>query len=306
MKLLRAIVAAVLFAASFHAVAAAAQGYEVQEADLDKWITKNNAYVKLLNESLRARDSWDRYLSWVNLERGPTGKERIIYGLYSVGASSAKESIAAARKAADSAPSAPALDAAAKELAATFEIVFPIMNEANDYYDRKDYMSDNASGAKRLHGQLVPAARAFMAARDKMENLQEELKDKLDGLELARIEKTEGKQYRWHMKRTMTLAKKAVDLMPKDPRHPGDMKDFDSAIMRLADAAREFDAYVRNSGKSGAFDHYPRDIVGRLREIKEKIAKRQADPTFYSMDYNGVVSSYNMMIDMARMPAFGR
>jgi len=306
MKLLRAIVAAVLFAASFHAVAAAAQGYEVQEADLDKWITKNNAYVKLLNESLRARDSWDRYLSWVNLERGPTGKERIIYGLYSVGASSAKESIAAARKAADSAPSAPALDAAAKELAATFETVFPIMNEANDYYDRKDYMSDNASGAKRLHGQLVPAARAFMAARDKMENLQEELKDKLDGLELARIEKTEGKQYRWHMKRTMTLAKKAVDLMPKDPRHPGDMKDFDSAIMRLADAAREFDAYVRNSGKSGAFDHYPRDIVGRLREIKEKIAKRQADPTFYSMDYNGVVSSYNMMIDMARMPAFGR
>jgi len=306
MKLLRAIVAAVLFAASFHAVAAAAQGYEVQEADLDKWITKNNAYVKLLNESLRARDSWDRYLSWVNLERGPTGKERIIYGLYSVGASSAKESIAAARKAADSAPSAPALDAAAKELAATFETVFPIMNEANDYYDRKDYMSDNASGAKRLHGQLVPAARAFMAARDKMENLQEELKDKLDGLELARIEKTEGKQYRWHMKRTMTLAKKAVDLMPKDPRHPGDMKDFDSAIMRLADAAREFDAYVRNSGKSGAFDHYPRDIVGRLREIKEKIAKRQADPAFYSMDYNGVVSSYNMMIDIARMPAFGR
>jgi hypothetical protein len=305
MKLLRAIVAAVLFAASFHAVAAAAQGYEVQEADLDKWIAKNNAYVKLLNESLRARDSWNRYLSWVNLERGPTGKERIIYGLYSVGASSAKESIAAARKAADSAPSAPALDAAAKELATTFETVFPIMNEANDYYDRKDYMSDNASGAKRLHGQLVPAARAFMAARDKMENLQEELKDKLDTLELARIEKTEGKQYRWHMKHTMTLAKKAVDLMPKDPRHPGDMKDFDIAIMRLADAAREFDAYVRDSGKSGAFDHYPRDIVGRLREIKEKVAKRQA-ATFYSMDYNGVVSSYNMMIDMARMPAFGR
>ena len=306
MKLLRTIVAAALFAAIFHSVAAAAQGYEVQEADLDKWITKNNAYVKLLNESLRASDSWNRYLSWVNLERGPTGKERIIYGLYSVGASSAKESIAAARKAADSAPSAPALDAAAKELAATFETVFPIMNEANDYYDRKDYMSDNASGAKRLHGQLVPAAHAFMAARDKMERLQDELNDKLDEVDLARIEKTEGKQYRWHMKRTMTLAKKAVDLMPKDPRHPGDMKDFDIAIMRLADAAREFDAYVRDSGKSGAFDHYPRDIVGRLREIKEKVAKRQADPTFYSMDYNGVVSSYNMMIDMARMPAFGR
>ncbi len=306
MKLLRSIVAAALFAASLHTVAAHAQGYEVQEADLDRWIAKNNAYVKLLNESLRARDSWNRYLSWVNLERGPTGKERIIYGLYSVGASSAREAIAAARKAADTPPAAPALDAAAKELASAFETVFPIMNEANDYYDRKDYMSDNAAGAKRLHGQLVPAARAFMAARDKMDNLQEELKDKLDTLELARIEKAEGKQYRWHMKRTMMLAKKAVDLMPQDPRRPGDMKEFDLAISKLADAAREFDAYVRDSGKSGPVDHYPRDIVGRLREVKDKLAKGRADPNFYSMDYNGVVNSYNMMINMARMPMFGR
>jgi hypothetical protein len=283
-----------------------AQTYEVSEADLDKWIAKNNAYVKLLNESLRARDSWNRYLSWVNVQRGPTGKERIIYGLYSVSASSAKEAIANARKAADTPPAAPALDAAAKELASKFETVFPIMNEANDYYDRKDYMSDHAAGAKRLHGKLVPAARAFTAARDKMERLQDELKDKLDTLELARIEKAEGKQYRWHMKRTMTLAKKAVDLMPTDPRHPGDMKDFDLAISKLGDAAREFDAYVRDSGKSGSFDHYPRDIVGRLREVKEKLAHRRADPTFYSMDYNGVINSYNMMIRMAQMPMFGR
>lgn len=304
MKLSDLIAAA--FIAILHVSAACAQGYEVSEADLDKWIAKNNAYVKLLNESLRARESWNRYLSWVNVQRGPTGKERIIYGLYSVSASSAREAIANARKAAGTPPAAPALDAAAKELASAFEAVFPIMNEANDYYDRKDYMSDHAAGAKRLHGQLVPAARAFMAARDKMESLQDELKDKLDGLELARIEKAEGKQYRWHMKRTMTLAKKAVDLMPSDPRHPGDMKDFDLAISKLGDAAREFDAYVRESGKSGPVDHYPRDIVGRLREVKEKLAKGRADPTFYSMDYNGVISSYNMMIRMARMPMFGR
>lgn len=293
-------------AATLHISPAFAQSYQVQEADLDKWIAKNNAYVKLLNESLRASDSWSRYLSWVNVERGPTGKERIIYGLYSVSASSARESIAAARKAADTEPAAPALDAAAKELATAFETVFPIMNEAHDYYDRKDYMSDGASGAKRLHGQIVPAARSFIAARDKLEQRQEELKDQLDTLELARIEKTDGKQYRWHMKRTMILAKKAVDLMPKNPRQPGDMKDFDAAISKLADAAREFDAYVRDTGKSGSFDSYPRDIVGRLREIKDKVAKRQADPTFYSMDYNGVISSYNMMLNMARMPMMPR
>jgi len=300
-----ALIAAAL-AAALHISAAFAQPVEVQEADLDKWIAKNNAYVKLLNETLRASDSWNRYLSWVNVERGPTGKERIIYGLYSVSASSAREAIAGARKAADSEPASPALDAAANELAAAFETVFPIMNEAHDYYDRKDYMSDNAAGAKRLHGQLVPAGRAFIAARAKMDKLQEEVKDRLDTLELARIEKKDGKQYRWHMKRTMILARKAVDLMPQNPRQPGDMKEFDTAIAKLADAAREFDTYVRDSGKSNSFDSYPREIVGRLRELKDKVAKGRADPTFYSMDYNGVVSSYNMMIQMARMPMFGR
>jgi hypothetical protein len=108
------------------------------------------------------------------------------------------------------------------------------------------------------------------------------------------------------MKRTMILVRKAVDLIPTDPRHPGDMKDFDLAISKLGDAAREFDAYVRDSGKSGPVDHYPRDIVGRLREVKEKLAKGRADPNFYSMDYNGVINSYNMMIRMAQMPTFGR
>ena len=43
--------------AVFHISAAFAQPVAVQEADLDKWIAKNNAYVKLLNETLRASDS---------------------------------------------------------------------------------------------------------------------------------------------------------------------------------------------------------------------------------------------------------
>ncbi|MES1148517.1 MAG: DUF3829 domain-containing protein, partial [Bradyrhizobium guangdongense] len=178
-----------LAGALFQVSTAAAQGYDVQESDLDQWVSKNNAYVRLLNESLRGIDSWNRYASWVDLKQGPTGKERIIYGLYSISAARAREAIAAARKAADSPPPAPALDAAAKTLAITFENVIPIMNEANDYYERKDYLADNMAGGRRLHAALDPAGRAFIVARQRFEALQEELKEKLDGIELARIEK---------------------------------------------------------------------------------------------------------------------
>ncbi|MCA0420866.1 MAG: YiiG family protein, partial [Proteobacteria bacterium] len=53
--------------------------------DLQAAITKSNAYTGLMNRTLRAIQSWERYGSWVDMKKGPTGKERYItYGLYSL------------------------------------------------------------------------------------------------------------------------------------------------------------------------------------------------------------------------------
>ncbi len=55
------------------------------EAELQAAITKSNAYTALMNRTLRAIQSWERYASWVDMKKGPTGKERYIsYGLYSL------------------------------------------------------------------------------------------------------------------------------------------------------------------------------------------------------------------------------
>lgn len=272
---------------------------EIPEADTPKYIAKSNAMVGLLNASIRASDSWRRYLSWVDVKRGPTGKERIIYGLYSVSTSSAKDSVAKARDGAAALPAIPALDEAMIQLAMAFEAIVPILNEAEAYYDRKDYMTDKMAGGKALHAKLVPAAAAFLAARQRAEAMQEQFKDVIDRQELARLERTEGKSVRWHTRRVMITAKKAVDLMPTDPRKPGDMKEFDAALAAFGDATREFDTAVRESGKSNSIESHPRDILGSLREIRDKIAKRRADPRFYSMDYNMVINRYNMMISMS-------
>lgn len=272
---------------------------EIPEGATDKFIGKSNAVVGLLNTSIRGSDSWQRYLSWVDVKRGPTGRERIIYGLYSVSASSARDSIAKARQAADAEPAIPALDAATRELAASFETLVPILNEAEAYYERKDYMDDKMAGGKELHAKIVPAAVAFLTARARTETLQEQLKSLIDTQELARLEKTEGRSVKWHTRRVMIASKKAVDLMPRDPRRPGDLKPFDAAIAELASATREFDTAVRESGKSGTVDSQPRDILGSLREIREKVGKGRADPRFYSMDFNMVINRYNMMISMS-------
>ena len=74
-------------------VAVSAQGVPAQgaasapagEAELQAAITKSNAYTALMNRTLRAIQSWERYASWVDMKKGPTGKERYIsYGLYSL------------------------------------------------------------------------------------------------------------------------------------------------------------------------------------------------------------------------------
>jgi hypothetical protein len=278
---------------------AATIGLQELPADqINAYIAKSNAMVDLLNASLRGQESLERYASWVDVKRGPTGKERIIYGLYSIG-SSARDAIVKARTAADGSPAIPPLDAAAKDLAGAFETLIPILNDASDYYDRKDYLSDTMAGGKALHAKLMPAANAFVAARARMDALQDQFKALIDRTELDRIEKTEGRSARWHARRAMIYAKLAVDRMPQDPRRPGDLKAFDDAIAAFADVTRDFDSFVRDSGKSGAIDSYPRDILGALRELRQKVGAGRADPTFYSMDYNAVITRYNTMITMA-------
>jgi hypothetical protein len=271
---------------------------DIPDAEFGRWIAKSNAYVGLLNETLSGVNSWNRYLSWVDLKKGPTGRERIIYGLYSVSASIADRSIAAARKAADTDPPIPALDLAAKEVATSFEALIPILNEAEAYYERKDYVADKMAGGKALHERLVRAAAPFLAARGRLGALEETLKDSLDQQELAHIERTNGKELRWHTRNTMILAKKAIDAMPRDLHKPN-IAAFDAAITAYAEGVRNFDIFVQSSGKTGVFDSQPRHLLGSLRELREKLDDRRLNPTFYSMDFNNIVNAYNLMVNMA-------
>ena len=158
-------------------------------------------------------------------------------------------------------------------MAAAFEALFPILNEADAYYERKDYMYDKMAGGRELHAKLVPAALAYLAAREKTEGLQEQFKEMIDRHQLARIEKTEGKSVRWHARYTSMMAKKAVDLLPRDPRKPGDLKAFDAALASFGEAVKEFDTAARTSGKSSSMEllaaRHPRQAARDARRDRQ-------------------------------------
>ena len=135
-----------------------------QDPELQAAIAKSNAYTSLSNRTIRAIESWDRYKSWVDMKKGPTGKERYIsYGLYSL--YDVKDEIAKAEAAAGQPPAQPELDAAVKRYIAAYQELAPLITRAERYYDRKDYRDDNLAEGQKLHVQMVPATAASNALR---------------------------------------------------------------------------------------------------------------------------------------------
>jgi len=270
---------------------------EIPDAKVGAYIAKSNALVELLNESIPAVESWQLYRSWVNLETGPVENDDNIAGLRPVGF--AGDAIEKARQSATAQPAIPPLDAATKELAETLDRLVPIMNEAAAYYRRKDYLTDHMKGGKELHAKLVPAAKAFLAARANASQVLNQVKSSLDRRQLASIEKAEGKSLRWHKTNTMMLAKKAIDQTPRDPHNPGDLKAFDQTLGEFGDAVRAYDSAVQKAGQPNAVSDRPSRILGSLREIRAMLDKDRVDEDDYDRQINAIVHMYNTVIDLS-------
>src|SRR6185295_13020337 len=106
-------------------------------------------------------DSRKRYFSWVS-KNGPTGKERIIYGTYTI--YDTADCRQAVEKASALEPRDAALEAAASSYADAVSKLEPLLKEADDYYTQEDYKDDKMAKGKALHPRLVAAWDAFATA----------------------------------------------------------------------------------------------------------------------------------------------
>ncbi|MGQ4272581.1 YiiG family protein [Terrihabitans sp. B22-R8] len=263
-------------------------------------IVKLNAYVGLLNRTLRAEDSLQRYEEWVDMKKGPTGREKIIYGLYSV--YDVRSEIAEARKVVPLEPAMPDLDAAVEPYITAYEALAPILNKAEAYYERQDYKSDKMAEGKALHQQIASAASEFRKARENIDVLFAAEKAKSDDAELAAIEKHEGRKARWHLTNVMIKARQLSDLLPSEKKPVVDMKIFDEALDTYAVAVRGMDEFSQENPNSFfVFEGRPRSWLGKMREFRDKLAKTKGDARRGSAgrDLTWIVNDYNMMISTA-------
>jgi hypothetical protein len=300
---LAASVVAIALAGGVHSAACAddapAAASDSEAASLHASLEKFNAYVGFLNRTLRASESLDRYKSWVNMKTGPTGRERIIYGLYSVYDTTreAAEATAALTKQ----PLLPELDAAMRDYIAANATLGPILNEANAYYERADYKTDKMAGGKELHAKIVAAAEPFLAARARADALFTVEKAKLDERQLNAIEKREGRKANWHVANIMMRARRLMDLLPSNAKPVIDIGPFDAAMADYGAAVKDMDGYsAAHPNSFSVFESQPRDLLSKLRDFQEKIDRAKGDARRGGGDLTWIVNDYNMMVTTAQ------
>lgn len=175
---------------------------------------KLNAYVGCINRlSERAYDSRKRYFSWA-AKSGPTGKERIIYGTYTIyDTSDCKKNVETANALE---PHDADIEAAASAYAEAVGRLEPLLKEADDYYSQENYKDDRMAKGKALHPRLVAAWDAFASADQKLRSGIEAINDKRSLVRLPEIERSEGRKARYHVEALMIQAKRVVRTQETD------------------------------------------------------------------------------------------
>jgi hypothetical protein len=292
------------FAALSLTGAAAAQGTSANE--------KLNAYVECINRlSERSYQSRERYFSWAS-KNGPTGKERIIYGTYTI------YDTLGCRKGVEKAnalePHDADLEAAASAYADAVSKLEPLLKEADDYYEQENYKDDKMAKGKALHPRLVAAWDAFAAADQKLRSGVEAMNDKRAAERLAEIEQKEGRKARYHVEALMIQAKRVLRAENADKPDIAAITQAVSDYESIVAAAEQFSGSATDGPKIGSmFISNAKSLLVTakqlMRRVRDKVPYSDGDkmmlnsgaggwmvegsPPRLLRDYNQLIDAYN-------------
>jgi len=272
---------------------------------------KLNAYVECINRlSERSYDSRERYFSWA-AKSGPTGKERIIYGTYTIyDTSDCRKKV---EKANTLEPREAALEAAASAYAEAVSKLEPLLKEADDYYEQENYKDDKMAKGKALHPRLVAAWDAFANADKALRSGVEAVNDRRAAERLAEVEQKEGRKARYYVEALMIQAKRV--LRAENTPNP-DVAEITKAMSEYEESVKAAEQFSGggSDGKVGSMfisnaKSYLVTAKQLMRRIRDKVPYSSGDkmmlnsgsggwmvegsPPRLLRDYNQLIDSYN-------------
>ena len=269
---------------------------------------KQNAYINCSNKFMsRAYQARDRYLSWADAKTGPTGKEKIVFGVYALTGDVAKDCRAKIAAVAHG-PSMPDLEAAGEQLVVALEQLAPLLEEANAYYSKKGHTQDKMAKGKELHPKLMAAFEGFEKADAEMGKVLDVMEDKNLEKQLEELASRPDRSAYFHTNVIFT-GKKLVRLASGvDELEQIDLPAFEAALATYAaavDAAsKAADPEIKSfaSGPArGVVVQASNLVERRTKKIKwnsgDKVMINGGNPQMVDGHPAAVVRAYNDMIN---------
>jgi len=262
----------------------------------DKLGEKLSGYIKCINEATRdVQRAMDRYGDWVDFEKGLTGKERHIFGLFEIREQKAcREGVTKAKTAE---PSMPDLEAAADAYIAALDAVEPVVAEAYKYYDEDNYKDDAFAKGLELHPKLMSAFEAFDKADATLRGLVKASNEGLLARELERVEKEEGRKMRFLTKNIMAQAKKLMAASDSKSFETLDLAGLSTALTNYEAAVDEYTKYKKAHSKEAGsitslswFDSAADD----LKKQAKTLMRRKRDNKPWTKDELGKLGTFGV------------
>jgi len=238
--------------------------------------------------------SRDRYLSWVNAKRGPTGREKhISYGLYAVSFSDACD--AALRGAATTEPALPELDAAASSYAATTKKLVAVIEEAHSYYEDQDYKDDAMAKGRALHPALMSGFASYVQNLSVLLAQLMPVADALITREIAAARAAQDMRLYWGRKSFQTALAMVRTADAMNPRRIKtlNLPAFSRALDQLIAEVRE----LANSDSGHRLQPYRSGIRGLVKHAKGLRRMAAAGKNFRGYDRRRLGGSAGWMTD---------
>ena len=238
---------------------------------------KSNLYIQKCfnNYSNRLTDSYRRYASWIkNIESGPTGKESIVYGLYSLNGDG-KDCFDAIEKAKQMEPNLPDTEAVADEYADALKESIAQINGIYAYYDQDDYKDDNFERGKKAHPALLKSFRNFEAVNKKFGVEVDKLEDQVAQEQMAKLENDPARKFDYLLVKSGVKSKKIAMLAQRTEF--ADIKadelqtlidDFDQNTNELKTAASNKSMASSYTSACDGFLKASKELMRRVRDKK--------------------------------------
>lgn len=247
----------------------------------DQLSAKLNSYIKCFNSlDGSARKSISRYASWVkDMKSGPTGKESIVYGLYSINGSTITECQGSFSVAGGVKPAIP-LDAAAAAYIEALAGLNKVVEDMYPYYDRENYKDDKFAKGRQLHGPFATQAARFEEASRRFASELDEENDRRLEAQMARLEQEQGRKLPYLNMLTMHKAKLLVRLVQRETTDAQPIIPRLDAFEKAADEQSQF-AKSNPQGLPTMWSIYANSIE-EFRKASKEYMRRVRDKTPYS------------------------